>query len=277
MNEFKAQFKMLKNSLGAKFVFCFFFAVIAVHYVNNVLKYQGYDVTNMYQSMMLRLLSSENPNSEAEFFLQMLPFLVVLPGGFSILDDVNNMTYVYYIQRTTKTRYIFSKALAVFMVTFLVFEIPQLIEIIMNIIAFPFDATASPTNQLFFEESYVNMVRGYPFFKLMIKMPYIYAILSTLKLSVFAGIMGVFTLAVSSLGIKIKVFLFLPCYVLLYFIAYIRLFVNLPFGTNYFNYLYLYIEKFSYNVNYYAFIMFQTVIVFISIISLYIYTKREQY
>ncbi len=273
MNEFKTQFKLLKNSFGAKFVFCFFFAIVAVHYINNVLKYQGYDVTNMYQSMLLRLLSNENPNSEAEFFLQMFPFLVVLPGGFSLLDDVNNSSYVYFIQRTSRRRYVISKALAVFAITFLVFEIPQLIEILLNIIAFPFDATASPTNHLFFEESYVNMVRGYPFYKLMIKVPYIYALLSTLKLSVFAGIMGVFTLAVSSLGIKIKVFLFLPCYVLLYTMAYLHLFVNLPFGTNYFHYLHLYIEKFSDYVNYGAFMAFQVIMVLISVV-IYIYKER---
>jgi hypothetical protein len=267
------QIRLVKNSLGTRLVFWIFMIFIGYNYVLNVLKYQGSDKISMVHPMLITLLSLEKETNIGTFFMQMLPFLVVIPGGFMLVDDMNNKTFVYYQSRISKAKYVISKAIAVFVVTFFVFEIPQLIEILLNYLAFPAEGKGSPLGLNVYEASYIMQVREYFLYKIMVKSHYLYAVLMTLKLSLFAGIMGLLAFAVSSLGIKIKVFVFLPVYLMLYILAYIGNYIYIPFCTNYYYYIYNYVA--FKNLSFPIFGIFQLGILVVSVVLICIYIKRE--
>lgn len=274
MNCMMVQFSILWKSIGTKLVLAFIMIMIVYNYISNIMFYYGADVNNVPQSMFLNFLSMEKENGMVYFFLQLIPFLVVIPGGFSYVDDKISGVGYYFNFRVSKKEYIISKMLATFVVTFLVFEIPQLLEILLNMIAFPFKLSGSPSGMSIFEPAYISQVKEYWLYKIMVKNPYVYAVLMTLKMSLFAGVMSLFALAVSTFGIRIKVFVFLPGYLLLYMLGCLRIFFDIPFNTNYFYYLLNYVA--FQNLNYFAFNVFLLVILLFSISVFYFIIAREE-
>ncbi len=271
---FRMQISLFKDSNPVKIVFWVLMLFVAWHYVGNVMLFRNRDVTNMYHPMLITLLSDEIAgNEELQYLLQMLPFLVVIPAAFSFIDDRNSGETVYVRTRLSASQYMWGKAAAVFFITFVTFEIPLLTELFLNCIAFPLSATGSPTGVSLYEDDRMQEISSYLWHTLFIKAPYFYTVVMTLKFSLFCAVMALFSFAVSTMGFRIKVFLFLPVYVILYVLAYLKYFVNISYQTNYFFYLKIFNNQ-TMN-NWTAFWLFLFVLTFISAVLIFRYSKKD--
>ena len=196
------------------------------NFISNVLTFQGIDIIQMYQPMKLLLLSYNRINYNADatlLFIQLYPILVVLPAGFALCKEQQSGQEVLMIARLGQLTYNFSKLIAAFCATMIVFTMPFMIELLLNCIAFPLTATGDMTNMDIYEPNYIQAVHRYLMSGLYIQSVYIYTIIGTLFMGIVSGILASFTVAFSAIvRVKYRIILFLPVFVLLYATIYLQ-------------------------------------------------------
>lgn len=209
----------LLRKKNAVIVFYVLLAMVLFNFIRNVVTFQGRDVLAMYQPMKLLLLSYNRTNYNADMtilLIQLYPLLVVCPAGFSLAKEYQTGENVYMSARLGGKEYKYSKITAVFLATAIIFWVPFLIEIALNCIAFPLQATGDLSNWGYYEKSFAEAVHNYLFSGFYLRAPYFYAVVGTLLFGVLSGLLGAFTVAVSSVvRVKYNVFLFLPVFLLL--------------------------------------------------------------
>lgn len=214
-----SQMRMLLKKKEAIGVFCILLIAVLCNYISNVLVFQGTDVVEMFHPMKLLLISYNRINFNASatlLLIQMYPLLVVCPAGFSLAKEYQLGENVYISARLGAENYKSSKIAAAFFTTAIVFTTPFLIEMILNCIAFPLEATGDMLNLGCYNSSYLEGMHRYLMSGLYLKNPFIYTMTGILIFGIVSGILGAFTVAVSSLiKVKYNVFLFLPVLLLL--------------------------------------------------------------
>lgn len=230
----KTQIKTLVRCRRGVFIFCGLMILVLVNYLTNVFQYRGRDLANMYQPMYLLTLASSNEHAYGFYFMQVFPLLAPAVAGFAYFDARSAGMELFWCARIGRRRYFASLSVAVFLTTFLMFTIPFLIEIVLNCLAFPLQAVGTPFNWSIYNPQYIALVLDYPLHQVYLFSPCLYAMLFTLLFGAAAGILAVFTVAVSTFRIKFKVLLLLPVFLLLYLPG-----VLLP-EINYFFYLQLF-------------------------------------
>lgn len=209
---------MLKKK-GTICVFYILLFMVLTNFLCNVLEFQGNDVLQMYHPMKLLLLSYNRVNYNAGatlLLIQLYPLLVVCPAGFSMAKEHQLGQEVFMVSRIGQRTYKISKLAAAFLATAVVYTVPFLLEIALNCLAFPLNASGDLSNLGFYDVEYVNGVRNYFMSDLYIYSPYLYTIIGTFLFGAISGILGAFTMAFSSvIKIKYNIFLFLPVFLLL--------------------------------------------------------------
>lgn len=123
---------------------------------------------------------------------------------------------VYMSARLGGKGYKYSKITAAFLATAIIFCVPFLIEIALNCIGFPLQATGDFSNWGYYEKSFAEAVHNYLLSGFYLWAPYLYAVVGMLLFGVLLGLLGAFTVAFSSVvRVKYNVFLFLPVFLLL--------------------------------------------------------------
>lgn len=215
----KRQTIFLLYQKEAVFTFLFLICIVLTNYLTNVLMFRGTDVSQMYQSMKLLTLSSNKIYFSADIALlivMLYPVLVTIPAGFSYVKEQQTKEEVYLIARLGKDRYLQSKLWSSFFTTAIVFMIPFMLEILMNILSFPGNAIRDLTNLSIYNADYANMVHNYIGSTIYIASPILYAILMTLLFSIISGILGMLPVAISfAFSVKYRVLLILPTFLLL--------------------------------------------------------------
>lgn len=209
---------MLKKKESVCVFYVLFFLVI-INFISNVLYFQDRDVVEMYQPMKLLLLSYNRTNWNATntlLLIQLYPFLVVCPAGFSLAREYQLGTRIFLVSRLGNFTYQISKYLSAFLTTMIIFTAPFLLEIILNCLSFPLSATGDLSNLSIYDDAYRIGVNHYFMKNIYLYSPYLYAVIGTLFWGVVSGLLGVFTVAVSSIKrVKYNVFLFLPVFITL--------------------------------------------------------------
>lgn len=178
-----AQIRFLLKRNGAIITFFILLAMVLFNFISNVLAFQGKDVIEMYHPMKLLLLSWNQTYLTPDrtlFLIQLYPLLVVCPAGFALASERQTGEDILLAAKLGNIRYRFSKILAAFAVTMIVFTIPFLIEIILNCLAFPLTAAGDLMNLNCYQEEYFRMTESYLFTGLYQVSPYIYALVLTL-------------------------------------------------------------------------------------------------
>ena len=219
---FKATISQTAFMLKKKESICVFYVLlfmVIINFIGNVLYFQGKDVVKMYQPMKLLLLSYNRINWNASntlLLIQLYPLLVVCPAGFSLAREYQLGTRVFLVSRLGNFTYQVSKYLSAFLTTMIIFTVPFLLEIILNCLSFPLPATGDLSNLSIYDSAYRIGVNRYFMKSIYLYSPYLYAVIGTLFFGVVSGVLGVFTVAVSSvIRVKYNVFLFLPVFVTL--------------------------------------------------------------
>jgi hypothetical protein len=234
----KMQIKSILHQKGVFVALCILFLFVFLNFFSNVYKYNGKDIIDMYFPMKLLLLSDIS-GALSFYFFQYFPLLVILPAGFSYLNDRDSRE-IYYIQsRVGIKAYYKGKISAVFLVNFFVFTIPFLLEMLLNCIAFPIQATGDLSNIDVYEEVYIKVVERYFFHNIYVVNPYLYTFLFILFFGILSGILIVFINAISMFPrIKYKILLFLPIYLLFNGFGLLKMLnPSINVSTNYFDYM----------------------------------------
>ena len=248
------------------------------NFISNVLTFQGIDIIQMYQPMKFLLLSYNRINYNADatlLFIQLYPILVVLPAGFALCKEQQSGQEVLMIARLGQLTYNFSKLIAAFCATMIVFTMPFMIELLLNCIAFPLTATGDMTNMDIYEPNYIQAVHMYLMSGLYIQSVYIYTIIGTLFMGIVSGILASFTVAFSSIvRVKYRIILFLPVFVLLYATIYLQNILPSWIPTiKWYDYLLLFNDE----PKSYLFLLTELLaLVFFSFITILLSSRKEQ-
>lgn len=214
-----SQVKFLLKKRGTLCVFYILLLMVLANFISNVVEFQGRDVIQMYQPVKLLLLSCNRVNYNANatlLLVQLYPLLVVCPAGFSLVKEYQSGQEVFMAARLGRQVYRLSKLIAAFLATAIVFLIPFFIEIVLNCLSFPLSAEGDFYNRSPYNSDYIQGVYNYFMSGIYLYSPWIYAALGTFFFSMASGVLGAFTVAVSSIiKIKYNVFLFLPIFLLL--------------------------------------------------------------
>lgn len=267
------QLRIIWERKIASIILFLLFCLILINYFNNVMTYRGTDVIDMYHPM--KLLTLSNYSEYSFYLLQYFPLLVVIPAGFALFADKTLNQYIFIQSRIGARNYYFGKLIVVFLVTFTVFTLPFLLEILLNCLAFPITGIGDPSNLGYYSESYIESTNMYLFSSLYLQSPYLYAVFFTVVFGVFSGVLAMFTVAISTFQIKYKVLLFLPIYLLLHGVGMIiQLVPSLSIDTNYFLYLRFYEPLRNSTDNLIAFFTFIALIFSLSILIVFFKLRK---
>lgn len=151
-----------------------------------------------------------------DFLSWLFPFLLVLPYGFSYINEAEYGINLYLQSRENRRAYYYGQMLACFVGTALVILIPFLLNIALNAILFPVNGndyissyqaydwnwTATVMGESFFRDT---IFYGYIFKSLAINHPLFYNLLYAVFAGVSSGIMGMFVYAISILVRKNRI------------------------------------------------------------------------
>lgn len=235
LNAIKMQISVLSQRTST-IIMCFLMlALMLINYYANIFTYYGTNAVQMYHPMKLLLLSDYS--AWGYYFAQYFPLLVVIPAAFSYFSDKSSREILFLQSRIGKRTYYISKYIATFLVTFFVFTVPLLLEVILNCIAFPLSATGDPSNSSEYTITYVEGVNMYFFRDLYVQNPIAYAVLLIVIFGILSGILAMFALSFSTLSfVRFRVLIFVPVYALLMVLAVLPVHVE----SNYFFYIRLY-------------------------------------
>lgn len=133
--------------------------------------------------------------------------------------------------------YLWSRVISVFVVTTIVFSLPFLLEIVLNCVSFPLNATGDFYNYNAYEEELLASEALYQLPWLYQFSPYLYAVVCTVFFGVFFGIWAAATTTLSALvKVRFQVLLLLPSFLLLQ----LTLYTGESGTTNWYNYVFFF-------------------------------------
>lgn len=197
----KTQLHFILRQRVTQAVFFLLMGLVGYNFVNNVLEFHGMDVSNMYHPMKLLTLSYNRAYYNVDvtlLFAQIYPLLVACPAGLILAKESQMKMNVLIESRIGKIRYFFSKGISVFFATMIVFTLPFLIEILLNVISFPMEANRDFSHFGAYEEKYIQMVRNYWFSELFRSSPYLYSIVMTILFGTISGLIGLMVMSFSA-------------------------------------------------------------------------------
>ncbi len=247
----KTQFLWGIKQRGFILTFAFIFLLVLFNYIWNVLEFQGMDILEMFHPAKMILLSYNKTYYNIDmalFFVQLYPILVVCPAAFSIAGEKAAKEHILIISRVGSMTYYFSRWISTFGLTAVVFTVPFLLELILNILAFPLAAAGDFSQWNIYDSQYMDMASHYFFSDLYINNIYIYTIAGILFFGLISGLLGALTAGVSAVfRIKYRITLFLPVFLLLNFTIYLPsllkelgIIENIKYVTGWYNYLLLF-------------------------------------
>ncbi len=270
VNVLKMQLNVIFSRKSTIVMYILMCGLVIANFLGNVSTYAGYNYWNMYHPMRLVFLGDYSLLGFS--FIQYYPFLVVIPAAFTYFSDKNSKELLFIQTRTDKKNYYIGTMIAIFITTFIVFTVPQLLELGLNSITFPLDALGEQSNQGLFEN--VDLIQHYLFYELWILNPYLYTFVMIILFGVVSGCLACFASVFSMLGfLKFRVLIFIPVYVLLYGISMLKELLSLDFETNY----YFYLRFFCYaDLNEVAYLSSILVILAISGVTVFFKMRRDE-
>ena len=243
--------------------FFILFSFVMVNFFINMTNFSEIKyISQMYDPIKVLTLSEWSVSGY--FMMEYYPLLVVIPTACAYLTDKNTRVKIYIESRTGKETYWFTKAVSVFLTTFLVFTIPFLTEILLETICFSMESAGDPTGFTFIET--IENENQYLFSELWISNKIVYGVMMTLLFGMISGILAVFNFAVSTLPFfKYKIFTFFPIYVMFYLISILENLLKPDYTLNYFHVLRMFNTEVKNYVVYVAFLFVLAAVSFVII------------
>lgn len=274
---FRTQMHYALRQRITQLVFWTLFLLVGLNFVENVTTFCGMDVTNMYHPMKMLTLSYNKAYYNSEYTLlivQMYPLLVACPGGLLYAKEKQLGLNTLLEARIGSVNYRFSKLLAVFCTTTVIFMTPFLIEILLNYIVFPAEAIGDFSKLNTYDSEYLKWLKNYGYSMLYSFSPVLYAITSTIIFGVLSGIMGMVVSAFSMIiPVKYRVIYILLSFILLNSTIYfLPTFFSFESEIRWYSYYLLFNEQ---SKNMIGFLNIQILLVCFALISAYISGRKD--
>jgi len=288
------QIKIMVNKKGFRISFTLVVLICMAELIFNcfgVTYYRGLDDGFAHNDKSSVMSSFEafilcDPSSLLGYVKLLFPFLCALPFSFSILTDKLTSSDTLYCAYAGKKRYVFSKIIAVFFGSFIIFFVPFLCELALNYLIFDNSIGADIFNPNWnFTGKAVLRSTDYPslaFANLLAFSPFLYSLLYAFLFSLMSGVFGVFALATSVFCRRNKAMTFISGFVLLNVLQFVEDY-NMN-DTNWdkkytamypFDYVTYYYRSGRFGLNYPLFFAFLAVILAISITVLLVSAKKD--
>lgn len=270
LNSLKMQITGMMRKKAVKITFCILFAFVIVNYFVNMINY--YEV--QYVSQMhdpIKVLTLSTWSISGYFMMQFYPILVVIPTASEYFVDKETRVKIYVESKIGRKNYWYSKGIAVFLVTFIIFTLPFFIELLLEGVCFSLEATGDPSGFQYIQT--IENERRHIFYPLFLKHKFLYAMLMTVLFGLVSGVLALFNFSISTLAfIKYKIFTFIPIYVLFYLLLIMEQLLGAGYTFNYFHILRLFNSQ---PKNYFCYMIFLLVLVISSCIILRIKTLKD--
>ncbi len=219
---------------------------------------RGMDASELYSPVKLSGLNADT--KFVWFFCRWFPFIVILPAGFSIVNDKKTKIRVLIKSRVGNAKYYVSKQIAAFIVTFVTVTVPFLLQCVVNHIIFPGVANRDLTNWETYSETYFCHADAYLFSELFYENEYLYFLVTLMITGVFSGCLAILLVGISTFDLKYKAFLFLPIYILFYFMEMLSGYIT-GYSTYINDYMTLFDINGSKNIVYYVVVMLISLVI----------------
>lgn len=164
-------------------------------------KYYGHDIVAVPAAKYLFCLQG-NKNSASFIFTIVFPIVATLPFSDSFFEERKNKTLELCLMRMSNNKYYYSKLFAVFFSGFIIMFLPLIINMFLNLLAFPSESTVGAGNisimesHLFIAEENKN-ISTVIFKNLYINNTILYDVLIGFILSLACAFMAVITYQIS--------------------------------------------------------------------------------
>ncbi len=251
--------------------FMILFALVLTNFCLNITQNSHtHYVSQMYDPLYIHTLSAFSFNGK--LLLQFYPLLVVMPTAYSYLVDKESMMEQYIKVRSGKFFYWTGKILSIFILTTLLFIIPFIIEMILEVVCFDFSSHGSPTNF-----SYIDMIeieKTYFVSNLFGYNKLLYLLFMILLFGMISGIFAVFNYVITVIvSFKYKILTFFPIYMLFYIINSLGAFFDIPYSLNHFQILLMFDET---PKNYMVYGFFLLILVIFEILIHFLIIKKDK-
>ena len=211
----KMQFYLMLRKMGFQFAFTVMMIYCMASFIVAVYKYLNSDVSSMYCAFTFCANNDSAPFFN--YFKMLFPFLVVFPLAFSSMTDRLNQTTTYIFTRCSQKAYYVSLYINAFLGGFIVLFIPLFLNWFLVSLVFPHSGAfvfGEPYSKGFVEVVSDKSVIPFPW--LFLKDTMAYAMVYDCFISIFSGVLSVFSVAISFAIKKYKIFALLPVFVILY-------------------------------------------------------------
>lgn len=216
LRNIKTQISILIRQKSANYCFLLMLAAVFINYIYNLISLRGVDAGDIPNYLYFSVLSNDNPFGW--YILTFFAFLIAMPGGFSLAKEKHTKMNLQLITRYgSRLRYYSGKIVAVMFVTFICFFIPLVVELILNLVAFPRNSAANMVDIRIAFDTEVNYLDNGFMYGVFQRTPHIYAIVKILYTSFVASLLSLVPLAFSCIYAKYYTYLFLPLYFMLAF------------------------------------------------------------
>lgn len=159
----------------------------------------GTDIINIPSAYQQFFTNARSNDSFVAILSIVSPFLICAAFSDSYVTESNNLFAPICIIREGKNKYFFSKLITVFICGAFVMVIPQLINMILCVITFPFESSYMYTWDLWQADIYtVDIANDWFLFKnLYILSPYVYFLVFILISGILSGIIAVISFEIS--------------------------------------------------------------------------------
>lgn len=202
----KYNLKLMTKQKTFQFVFILMLSISIAVPIYHVVKYWGFYEYALPSSDTLYI--GNNAGACWEYLSLIFPFIIVLPYGFSFMNESKSGVILYVQTRGERKDYYYGQLAACFIGTAFIFLLPFLLNILLNSLLFPINGNDYISTHNVYDINWVNSIMGRGFFKetlfdgyifkqIAINHPQLYNVIYAVWISFASGIMGMFIYAVS--------------------------------------------------------------------------------
>lgn len=196
----KAQLKLAFNRKEFQLVFFILLFISAFAFCDNCASLYGGDISNVH-SAYSKFIIWENGSRFTAFLPFVLCVLLAVPFSDSYLTDKKSGVLPCMLVRCGTGKYFYSKLAAVAAISAIVAFVPVMLNLLLNLTAFPVHGVCDPTNQMSAESQFYTVAaKRYFLSSLFYKNPYIYCV-------VFLALFSAFIVLASMLVYKLSYFI----------------------------------------------------------------------
>ena len=219
----RCQTKAFLQSKSAVAVWIILLCVTSLNFISNcIYNVKIHYVTEMYDP--IKTLTLSGWSNAGNIFMYAYPLILVLPTAMVYYDERINGISRYIQSRSGFKKYYYGNAIAVVIVTFFLFTVPFLLELLLSTVCFSNHSVADPSGiplYVTLPEEKKNLL-----YQVYIVSPYLYGFLMTIRFGLISCVFAFFNYAFStSPKIKYKMITMIPLLGTLYFLMIIDSFV----------------------------------------------------